>query len=103
MPYVKEKVRKELDAGGAALKPGELTYKFQRDIQRYLDSRGGVNYQVCTEIIGALEGMKADFIRRVLDPYEEQKQKENGDVWAVEPPPGELLHPAPADQHHMGD
>jgi len=31
--------------------------------------------------MGALEGAKLEFYRRVVVPYEEKKMKENGDVY----------------------
>jgi hypothetical protein len=39
------------------------------------------NYQVINDIIGALEGAKMEFYRRVVIPYEDRKIIENGDVY----------------------
>ena len=33
------------------------------------------------DVLGALEGAKLEFVRRVVVPYEERKMKENGDVY----------------------
>ena len=41
----------------------------------------GLNYQTCNDVMGALEGAKAEFYRRVVGPYEDQKIEENGDVY----------------------
>lgn len=59
---------------------GVLTYEFQETILEYL-YRHGLRYQQIAEVLGALEGAKLDFIKRVVDPYEDRQKKANGDVW----------------------
>jgi len=39
------------------------------------------NYQRINDIIGACEGAKAEFQRRIVNDYEDSKIKENGDVY----------------------
>ncbi len=46
----------------------------------YLEKSEG-KYKDYNEIIGALECAKLEFYRRAVVPYEEQKIKENGDVY----------------------
>lgn len=58
---------------------GELNYLFTMLIKEYL--RNGVNYQKINDVIGALEGAKLEFYRRVVAPYEDEKIKQNGDVY----------------------
>ena len=41
----------------------------------------GNSYATINDIIGALEGAKMEFYRRVVAPYEDEKIKENGDVY----------------------
>jgi len=41
----------------------------------------GPSYQTINDIIGALEGAKMEFYRRVVVPYEDKKIKDNGDVY----------------------
>jgi len=41
----------------------------------------GMCYQTFNDIIGALEGCKQEFYRRMVAPYEEQKIQANGDVF----------------------
>lgn len=38
------------------------------------------SYQTANAIVGALECAKQEFIRRTLNPYEDRKIEENGDV-----------------------
>jgi hypothetical protein len=40
-------------------------------------------YQTFNDALGALEGAKQEFYRRVVVPYEEQKRFENGDVYEL--------------------
>lgn len=61
---------------------GQLTYLITRQIQAYLQSIGdNLGYENLAVILGSLEGAKADFIDRVLLPYEHKKREQNGDVW----------------------
>jgi hypothetical protein len=39
------------------------------------------NYQRLNDALGALEGAKLEFYRRVVVPYEDWKMTENGDVY----------------------
>ena len=79
MPYIKQENRAKAEI--SPTNPGELNYAFTQLINYYwgLDP----NYQSINDIIGALEGAKMEFYRRVAVPYEEQKIKENGDVYDV--------------------
>lgn len=38
-------------------------------------------YQDINDIMGAIEGAKLEFYRRIAAPYENEKITENGDVW----------------------
>lgn len=78
MPYINES-----DRFIARTKPataGELNYAFTIMLMAYL-RRNGKCYQTMNDVIGALEGAKAEFYRRVVAPYEDEKIKENGDVY----------------------
>ncbi len=79
MPYIKQEDRMPTLNYGAS-KAGELNFAITRLIKRYLD-RGDVNYQVINDVIGAVEGAKLEFYRRVVVPYEDRKIQENGDVY----------------------
>ena len=84
MPYIKEadKVRFDPIIIGAPIpvNAGELNYLLTQIIKRYYSDNGG-RYQQINDIIGALEGAKLEFYRRVAAPYEDKKIEENGDVY----------------------
>lgn len=87
MPYIKAEERimlEHMDGSGAiyadAQTPGQLNYLFSVIAKDYLD-RNGLKYSTINDIVGALEGAKLEFYRRVAVPYEDTKIKENGDVY----------------------
>lgn len=79
MPYIEKTLRFDVDMG-KALTAGELNYKITKLIVAYLEDRG-TSYQSINDVVGALEGAKAEFQRRVVAPYEDAKIRENGDVY----------------------
>ena len=85
MPYIKQRRRLQLDTGTIENSkfeinsPGELNYVITRLIDNYHSRRG--DYQSVNDVVGALEGAKLEFYRRVAAPYEDQKAMENGDVY----------------------
>jgi hypothetical protein len=60
---------------------GELNYELTLKIISYLEQHG-LCYQTLNDIVGALEGAKVEFCRRVVAPYENIKIKENGDIYS---------------------
>lgn len=83
MPYIKENERKKVlgrNPGHRFETPGQLNYFFTWLITEYIKDRK-LSYQTINDIIGALEGAKLEFYRRVAAPYEDIKIKENGDVY----------------------
>jgi hypothetical protein len=89
MPYIKQEARDGFEIGpeGAtaglyfgANTAGELNYQFTAIAVEYI-KRCGLNYQNINDVVGALEGAKLEFYRRVAAPYEDKKIKENGDVY----------------------
>jgi hypothetical protein len=80
MPYIPEAARGEIAAGRLTQTAGELNYVLTIIANNYLQ-RMGVNYQHINDVVGALEGAKAEFQRRVVAPYEDKKIAENGDVY----------------------
>ena len=84
MPYIDKEDRKKFDDLIDALSPhiytaGELNYVLTRIAHEYF-SIGPKNYGALNEIIGAVECMKLEFVRRVVSPYEDKKAESNGDV-----------------------
>lgn len=80
MPYVAQDIKDALNEVPIAENAGELTYLLTMVLVEYL-TNNGVRYEQLAECLGALEGAKLDLIKRVVNPYEDKKQKENGDVW----------------------
>lgn len=80
MPYIDPKRRELLAAGHPPENAGELNYLFTVPLRRYWNYHGR-RYQAANDIVGALESAKAEFQRRIVAPYEDQKIKENGDVY----------------------
>lgn len=86
MPYIDPKRRLYLTLWGgindqeSALTPGELNFQITGLIKSYMN-RQPLNYQSINDIIGALEGAKLEFYRRIAAPYENDKIEENGDVY----------------------
>lgn len=81
MPYIRNKwYRWNLEDSNTHPKTvGELNYMLTTIIKQYHQSVGG--YQAVNDVLGALEGAKLEFYRRVAAPYEDIKIKENGDVY----------------------
>jgi hypothetical protein len=88
MPYIKQERRDaiiDFDTHSHILSTqapdtaGELNYLITEIIKTYFKTKGG--YQAINDIVGALEGAKLEFYRRVAAPYEDTKIKENGDVY----------------------
>ena len=82
MPYVSEDRRANLTpiVGKYAENGGDLNYQFTCLIKEYL-KYNGETYKSINDILGALEGSKLEFYRRVVSDLEEKKILENGDVY----------------------
>ena len=86
MPYIKSERRAALygdsnsDFNNNQESAGELNYMLTEEILDYLKYKG-LSYQTINDIIGALDSCKEEFRRRIVNPYEDQKIKNNGDVY----------------------
>lgn len=80
MPYIKEDRRKALMINWEPKDSGELNYMLTQEITNYLKHKG-LCYQTLNDIMGALEGAKLEFYRRVAAPYETLKMSQNGDCY----------------------
>lgn len=80
MPYITADQKKALNNGYRSPEnAGELNYAFTLLAREYwLRNR---NYQGINDIVGALEGAKAEFQRRIVAQYEDTKIAINGDVY----------------------
>ena len=81
MPYIENSQRTALESGLIEPStPGHLNYIFTEIILDYINLHG-LSYQVINDVVGALEGCKLEFYRRVAADYENQKIRQNGDVY----------------------
>ncbi len=86
MPYILPKIRELLSPVVESLSdvtidsPGELNYLITCLCNDYF-KQSNKNYQSVNDVIGALEGAKLEFYRRIAAPYEDVKCTENGDVY----------------------
>ena len=85
MPYIdplrRRALREELLTGVAPPQiPGELHFLLTSQLLMYLEERGS-SYATFNDCLGALEGAKLEFFRRIVVPYEDKKREENGDVY----------------------
>ena len=79
MPYIKQE-RRLMAAQVYPQNAGELNYAFTKLALTYIEQQGK-NYQHINDVVGALEGAKMEFYRRLAVPYEDTKIAENGDVY----------------------
>lgn len=86
MPYIKQEDRKALERGEVVTTSGELNFAITQLLVEYLNING-LKYKTINDIVGALEGAKMEFYRRVATPYENAKIEENGDVYDGFAPP----------------
>jgi hypothetical protein len=58
---------------------GDLNYAITMILKTYLQ-QNGENYARHNEIIGMLDCCKAEWYRKMVSPYEDLKEKENGSL-----------------------
>ena len=78
MPYLTKEVK---DIINIPTSSGELNYMLTELIIAYIIHNGGLNYNNCNDVVGALDNAKHEFRRRVQDLYEDKKCKKSGDVY----------------------
>lgn len=87
MPYIKQENRDKIDPLINPLidelfknrNPGDLNYVISRICWSLFET--DISYKNGNEIVGVLECAKLEFYRRLLSAYEDQKRKENGDIY----------------------
>jgi hypothetical protein len=87
MPYVTEDRRADLDAmkvgeveDAYSLTPGDLNYLMTRLAIGYVN-RKVKDYTTLNDVMGVFASAQAEFYRRVVAPYEDEKIAANGDVY----------------------
>jgi hypothetical protein len=81
MPYIGKKEKALIDAGSPPTTKGELNYKLTLEAIAYLMRQEKVGYGTISETIAALTDAAEEMRRRLLNPYEDIKIAENGDVY----------------------
>lgn len=81
MPYIPQSRRDSIALG--AVNSGELNYAITQLLNGYIRSNG-LRYSTINDMIGALEGAKLELYRRIAASYEDDKIKQNGDVYDVD-------------------
>jgi hypothetical protein len=81
MPYIAQPRRQAMKINHSpAESPGELNYQITLLVVEYIRNKK-MSYQTINDIVGALDGAKLEFYRRVAAPYENSKIATNGDVY----------------------
>lgn len=82
MPYVSKHQRGFAPAcpTPSADQPGILNYQITCLLRNVVEENR-LSYAVINDALGAVEGAKLEFYRRVAAPYEDNKIEENGDVY----------------------
>jgi hypothetical protein len=88
MPYILQADRDKLRAAtdsiisaiDASTTAGDLNFMISLMAKAYIEAKG-LRYEHLNAVVGALDSCKAEFQRRVVAPYEDQKIAENGDVY----------------------
>ncbi len=84
IPYIKQSERERWDVPfPQTFTPGELNFYLTQVCLHHESNYDPVSYSHFNEVVGALELCKQEFIRRMVNPYEDLKCKENGDVYFV--------------------
>lgn len=81
MPYIPQEKRDEIDLDVQRLPEtaGELNYAITELVLAYYNVVP--DYASINDVLGALEGAKLEFYRRVAAPYEDTKKEANGDIY----------------------
>ena len=75
-----EKLSDELRIVGDCDNMGDYNYVVTRLLHNSI-RKDGMCYKYLNNIVGMLECCKAEFLRKVISPYEDKKIEENGDVY----------------------
>ena len=81
MPYIPNKDRARLITTEVARTPGELNFQITDLINKFLYNADAENYAGFNAVVGTLECVKLELYRRRIAEYENQKCKQNGDVY----------------------
>jgi len=80
MPYISINAKEKLEQGHPIQTPGNLNYLITKLLIQYWQNSPR-NYQAINDVVGAVEGAKLEFTRRITNIYEDSKIEQNGDVY----------------------
>ena len=85
MPYIPEEDRHDMThyinlLSIQIITPGELNYVVSRLLHKAVESDSR-NYENMSRYRAALLDAAEEYYRRVMAPYEDEKRRENGDVY----------------------
>ena len=83
MPYIPQSERKQFNKGLILLTPktkGQLTYCLYNLVLDYMHRHSPLSYAEISNTLSALTNAEHELCRRTLDPYEDEKRKEHGDI-----------------------
>jgi len=89
MPYIPQTDRKRFEAGlevlakeiiSTGISNGDLNYIITTLANFYI-AKHGTSYNTLSDVIKAFECAKLEFYRRKVAPYEDEKIRQNGDVY----------------------
>lgn len=86
MPYISSKDKQQMQELEGTLtidSKGVLNYAISQLLAHYV-MENGKSYQTLSDCISACDDAKEEFRRRVLNPYEDRKIEENGDIYPSE-------------------
>lgn len=78
MPYITRAMRQAVKQTGEPRSPGELAYLIYKLCKEYVAWRP--TFGQMNDVVGVLENVKHEVQRRLLDPHEDKKRADNGDV-----------------------
>ena len=79
MPYINKDNRKQILTGRKPQGKGELCFLVYYIASLYIVETG-TRYPVISDAIAALNDAAEEIRRRILNPYEDKKMAENGDI-----------------------
>ncbi len=81
MPYIDQEKRKQILSGQAICRTkGELNFCLSTLMLLYVKTLG-ISYQNISDAISAATDAAEEMRRRLLNPYEDEKIKEHGDIY----------------------
>ena len=85
MPFIpfeqRDEVRRRFRLGLGINEPGELSFLIAEAIDSFVGSQ--YNFERLAAALGAADSALSEFRRRVVEPYEDRKHAENGEVFTL--------------------